>query len=323
MSRVHHQIGAVADHDDDLGIGHRHLGAPAAGDLVAHAGIAELAVERAGGLDLPVLGQLARQAPGGGDDAVLLAGLAVHRAHDLRVARKVGVGGPGALLHDLVPRPVERFRLLGPRGRRPVAGDRRVQLGHRLPGVGDDGQRKMLAGVETRGVDADELEVLVLKHRPRAGREILQPRADRHHDIGLAGERVGGGRADDAEGSGIQRMRVGHDAAAGDGLDDRNGVLVRERREFGAGLGIVDAAAGDDQRPLGLAQHAGGAGDLAAVGAGTARLMHALVEEALGIVIGFALRILAEGQECRSAVGRVEHGGDRLRAGIAGSAPAG
>ena len=102
--RVHHQIGAVADHRDDVGIRHGHLGAPGAGDLVTHARETELAVERPRGLDLPVLGELARQTAGGGDDAIPLAGLAVHGAHHLRIARKVRVGRPGALRHGVIPR---------------------------------------------------------------------------------------------------------------------------------------------------------------------------------------------------------------------------
>ena len=51
-----------------LGVG--HLGAPAAGDLVAHAGEAELAVEGAGRLRPPVLAELAGQAAGGGQRQV-------------------------------------------------------------------------------------------------------------------------------------------------------------------------------------------------------------------------------------------------------------
>ena len=39
----------------------------------------------------------------------------------------------------------------------------------------------------------------VLEQRPRAGGEILQPRADRQHHVGLFGEQVGGRRAGDAD----------------------------------------------------------------------------------------------------------------------------
>ena len=47
-----------------------HLGAPAAGDLVAHAGEAELAVEGADRLGPPVLAELAGQAAGRGQREV-------------------------------------------------------------------------------------------------------------------------------------------------------------------------------------------------------------------------------------------------------------
>ncbi len=274
--------------------------------------IAELAVERAWGLDLPVLGELARQSAGGSDDPVLLAGPAVHRTHDLRIARQVGVGRPGALGHDFVPGAVEGLRLLCPGSRGPVAGDRSTELDHGFPGIGDDGERKMLAGIEAGRIDANEPEILLLEHGPGAGGEILQPRADRHHDIGFARQRVGGGRADDAEGSGVHGMRVGHDPPPGNGFDYRNAVLLGKRRQLGAGLRVMDAAAGDDQRPPGVLEHGCGARHLAAIGTGTARLVHPPFEEALGIVIGFALGVLAERQERRPAIGRIEHRGDRL-----------
>ena len=92
---VHHQVRAVADHGDDVALGVGHLGAPAAGDLVAHAGVAELAVEGADRLGPPVLAQLARQAAGGGEREVGRVADAVDRADHLGVARHLGVGRAG------------------------------------------------------------------------------------------------------------------------------------------------------------------------------------------------------------------------------------
>ena len=65
--RIHHEIGAVADHHDDLAVGLRHLHADAAGDLVAHAGIAVFEMVGGGRARLPQLVQFARQAAGGAD----------------------------------------------------------------------------------------------------------------------------------------------------------------------------------------------------------------------------------------------------------------
>ena len=67
--------------------------------------------------------------------------------------------------------------------------------------------------------------------RPRAGGEVLQPRADGEHHVGLGGERVGRGRADDADRADIHRMVVDERGAAGDGLGDRDVVLLGEGGE--------------------------------------------------------------------------------------------
>ena len=58
---VEHQVGAVADHDDDLLVGLGHLDAEPAGDLVAHGREAVFGVVGARRAGLPELVQLARQ----------------------------------------------------------------------------------------------------------------------------------------------------------------------------------------------------------------------------------------------------------------------
>ncbi len=90
---IHHQIGAVAGKDDDITVRIGHRRAPAAGDLVAHAGKAEFAIKRARRLDLPDLGKLARQAAGGGQDEVGVVAGAVDDADDLRIGRHRHIGG--------------------------------------------------------------------------------------------------------------------------------------------------------------------------------------------------------------------------------------
>ena len=111
----------------------------------------------------------------------------------------------------------------------------------------------VLVRVEARGVEADDARV-VAEHRPGAGGEILQPRADREHHVGLGRQRVGRGRADDADRADIHRMVVDQRRPAGDGLGDGDVVPLGEGGERLVGQRIVHAAAGDDQRLLRLAQ---------------------------------------------------------------------
>ena len=95
--RVHHHVGAVADHDDRRAAeaarsGIRHRVAPAGRDLVAHAGEAEFEVERVRRLDAPALGDFAGQAAGRRNQRVLLSRRRVHGVDDLRVGRDGRVG---------------------------------------------------------------------------------------------------------------------------------------------------------------------------------------------------------------------------------------
>ena len=155
----------------------------------------------------------------------------------------------------------------------------------------------MLHRIEARGIDGDELDIGRLEHGPGAGGEILQPRADGEHDIGLGGQRIGRGGADDAQRPGIHGMLMAEHPAPGDGLGHGDAVLGGEGGEALARPGIMHPAAGQDQRPLRLAQQSKRRGDLAPVGALPADLVVPRLEEALGIVIGLALRVLAEGEE--------------------------
>ena len=103
---------------------------------------------------------------------------------------------------------------------RPVAEQWR-QLEQRLACVADHRRARVLDGVEPGCVDADEPR-RTLEHGPRAGREVLQPRADRDHDVGLCGEcvrRLAPGHADRA---GVERMGGDQRRLAGDGLHDRD-----------------------------------------------------------------------------------------------------
>ena len=71
----------------------------------------------------------------------------------------------------------------------------------------------------------------IAEQRPRAGGEILQPRADGKHEIGLRGERVRGARAGDADRAHVERMIVRQRAFSGLRLGDRNAVALRKSGE--------------------------------------------------------------------------------------------
>ena len=195
--------------------------------------------------------------------------------------------------------------------RLPVA-KRRVELGERFAGVADHRHGAVLARIPAGGVDRDESRI-AREGGPRAGGEVLQPRSDGEDYVGVLGERVGRGGADDAHRPGMDRIVMGERALARDGLDHRNPPRRREGSERLLGAGVAHAAAGDDQRPLCAREHGGGLGDLAAVGARARNRPDALLEERLRIVVGDFLDVLRQRDEGRAAIGRIEHGGDRLR----------
>jgi len=78
----HHQIGAVADHHVDFSLGVGHFCAEAAGNFVAHAGIAVFHVVAAGLAGAPEFVQIARKAAGGAKEDVGGFGEGVEGADD-------------------------------------------------------------------------------------------------------------------------------------------------------------------------------------------------------------------------------------------------
>ena len=171
-----------------------HLGAPGAGDLVAHAGEAELAVERAGRLHLPVLAELAGKAAGGGQREV---GRRRRRGSPRRPPARSSAHWCWSAWSPC--RPCRSSRHIPWRARRiqallrPPVAERGAELDDRLARIADDGERPVLGGVEAAGIDGDDAR-LRREHRPRAGGEILQPRADRDDHVRVAGQRIGRGR---------------------------------------------------------------------------------------------------------------------------------
>ena len=110
----------------------------------------------------------------------------------------------------------------------------------------------MLVGVPAGRVDGDEADVGILEQRPRARREVLEPRPDGEDDIGPPGDGIGGDRAGDPDRAGVVRVVVQERRLAGDGLDDRDAVLLGEGPERVGRPGVVDATTGDEERPAAL-----------------------------------------------------------------------
>ena len=126
----------------------------------------------------------------------------------------------------------------------PPVAERGVEFRYGLAGVSNDGNGAVLHRVEPSGVDRDELRFRA-ERRPRAGGEILQPRADGEDHVGVGGERVGRGRADDADRAGVRGVAMREPALAGDGLDNGDAVLDGEIRDDRLGQRIANAATGD------------------------------------------------------------------------------
>ena len=76
---------------------------------------------------------------------------------------------------------------------------------------------------------------------------------------------------------------------------------------------VVNAAAGDDERPLRSSKHCCGTVELAEIGSRTDGGVQTLLEELLGEVVGHRCDILGQAEERRPALTRIAHDADRLR----------
>lgn len=117
-------------------------------------------------------------------------------------------------------------------------------------GVTDHGLREMLIGVEAIGVERNEPNLRITENAPGAGDHIREPSSDIDEDVGVCRKMIAGVAAHDADRGDIERMRMRQGRAAHDRLGDGYAELFRKRRKFLACPGIMDAAAGDDQRLL-------------------------------------------------------------------------
>ena len=282
---VEHQVGAVAEdrrhHAVRVGARPGHRRAPRRDDLVAHAGEAVLEVHRRargrarGDLaGAPAAVQLAGHAARRGQHVVVRSGRVVDDAGHLGVGeRPVDHAGPQPV--DLgVPRGLLLGSAAGPARRRDPGAERGRELDQHLARVADDLLGAALDRVEARGVDRDHPHALG-EAGPRRRREVLQPGADREHEVGLGRDRVGRRRADDAERAGVQRVVVGHQRAAGDGLHDGYAVRLRERDRLGGGTRVAHPAAQHQQRPGGRADRSRGRRQARRVGARPGHAVHA------------------------------------------------
>ena len=175
---VEHHRRAVTNKHDDLAVWHRHLGAPATGNLVAHTTEAVFTVEAVDLLRAPPVVDLARESTGSRQHIVAGLLVAVDSAHDL----SVGHGFPGrdgvvAWRSNLVDVRVVAGPLcgcsLGPcRIDDPVAKSVSEFLEPNA-GISNQWQGTPLAGVEPGSIEANDRHVRVLEQRPRTSGEVF------------------------------------------------------------------------------------------------------------------------------------------------------
>jgi hypothetical protein len=314
---VHQEIAAVTDEDDGITVGFR-LGlcdarAPAAGDLIAHAGKAKLDIDRADAEGAPVGGDLGRQAACGGDDTVARVAQRVHHADGLSVG--VGAVAGGRVGGDVgIPGGV-RFAPLPPsrRGRGGWQGG-----GERLKPqlrIAHDGKREVFGGIVPPCVQADEAGV---------GAKTV------HEPVVKSCSRVPTARTTSAAPAMVLALSdpvtprgpmfsgwvASRLARPRDGFHDGDIVRLGEGGQIGDGARILHAAACHDDRAFGRAQEGRGIGDLSHVGGLAADAVDAAGEEGGGVVIGPALQILRQANEGGAAIGGVEHGGEGCGQGL-------
>ena len=156
----------------------------------------------------PPVVDLARETACGGEGEIVGAGQPIDDTDDLGVTREfvpVGVRSGDLVDVGVVLRHLGRRRV-APRLGCSVVPDSTGQVHERFACVADDRKGEVFRGVPAGRVDADDLDVGILEDGPRAGREVLEPGADRHDDIGLGGQIVGRLAAGDTDRTGVHRV---------------------------------------------------------------------------------------------------------------------
>jgi hypothetical protein len=106
---------------------------------------------------------------------------------------------------------------------------------------------------------------------------------------------------------------VAHRALAGDGLDDRDAVRLGEGGELALRQRVVHSPTGDEERRPRATDDLHRRPHLVDRRSGPGDRVHGRLEERSRVVEGLRLHVLWQAEEGRTAVGRVEHRGDRLR----------
>src|SRR3990172_6469846 len=246
--RGHHQVRAVADHHVYLARRGGHLHAQAPGDLVAHAGVAVLQVIAFGVSRAPELVQVPRQAARRADHDVLGLRQAVHRSDDLALTQGRTVPDAVDAVHFRSPfLPQSRdARSVFVTHTETLEPFRELLEGY--PGVRDQRQRAVLAGVHLRHVDVHELHAWMLEGGLGGGGEVAEPGAEGDHQVRLPRDAVGGQRPRDADAAQVLRVVERQRALARLRLCHRDSSLRRQPPQGIRRLAVVDAATGYDQR---------------------------------------------------------------------------
>jgi hypothetical protein len=153
--------------------------------------------------------QVARHRAGGADDHVARLADAVDDADDLALCGQRPVTQAVRALDRRVPFRSERPGAVGVIGVGAPVGERGAQRLEGGAGVADERERRVLVRVDGGDVEVDEADVVGGENRPRGGGEVAVAGADADDDVGLAGERVGRGRAGRADGADGLRVVVG------------------------------------------------------------------------------------------------------------------
>ena len=198
-------------------------------DLVAHAGEAELQVAGPAAGGVPHLLQVTGRAAGGGDDDVAGPGVLLQDADDLALGEHrvgggddVGIGWHRGLVEQLVrvrarrpARSPRRRSSSSTRARQAAVGVRCPRGRRRRSGRPGPAWRRRRCRWRRAGPRRATLTLMLAnrtsglaKMRVRAGGEVGQPRADGEHQVGLAGQGVGGRGALQADAADLPPRRA-------------------------------------------------------------------------------------------------------------------
>ncbi len=148
----------------------------------------------------------------------------------------------------------------------------------------------------------------------RTRREVLQPRAQRDHDVRFVRERVGGRSARHADRSRLQRMVPRERALPRLRFGDRYAVRFGEApQRVGAAVAVQNAAARDDQRLPRRAEHSGGGIEVGLLGHRRANAHERRREEVFRIVVRLRLDVLRQRERHGPALRGIGQHRDRPR----------